>query len=64
MADIDIVPKRRTSTWLWVVLAIIVVALIAWMIMGPSSPPAAKAAPSDGLVPVATTPAGPQIRVL
>jgi bacteriorhodopsin len=30
MADIDVVPKRRTSLWLWVVLAIAVV-VILWM---------------------------------
>jgi bacteriorhodopsin len=30
MADIDIVHKKRTSVWLWVVLAIIVLAVIVW----------------------------------
>ena len=29
MADIDIVPRRRSTTWLWIVLAI-VAALIVW----------------------------------
>ncbi len=29
MADIDIVPKRRSYVWLWVVIAIII-ALIVW----------------------------------
>jgi hypothetical protein len=33
MADIDIVPKRRSSTWLWVLVAAVVVALLIWMLM-------------------------------
>ncbi len=32
MADIDVVPKHRSLTWLWLVIAIIVVALIIWAI--------------------------------
>ncbi len=28
MADIDIVPKHRSRTWLWIVLAIIIIAII------------------------------------
>jgi bacteriorhodopsin len=36
MADIDIVPKRRTGTaWLWIVIAIVVVALL-WLAFGRS----------------------------
>ena len=36
MADIDIVPKRRTgSAWLWIVIAIVVVALL-WLAFGRS----------------------------
>jgi bacteriorhodopsin len=39
MADIDIVPKKRTGTaWLWIVLAIIAVVLIMWMMAGRSAP--------------------------
>jgi hypothetical protein len=34
MADIDIVPKHRSRTWLWVLLAIVLIALFAWMVMG------------------------------
>jgi len=30
MADIDVVPKHRTNTWLWIVLAIIVIAILIW----------------------------------
>jgi hypothetical protein len=34
MADIDIVPKRRTgSAWLWIVIAIVVIALL-WLAFG------------------------------
>ena len=33
MADIDVVPKRRTS-WIWVVMALIVLALIVWALAG------------------------------
>jgi bacteriorhodopsin len=35
MADIDLVPKSRSSAWIWwVVAAIIIVALIFWMMSG------------------------------
>jgi hypothetical protein len=30
MADIDIVPKHRSYTWLWIVLAIVIVAIVWW----------------------------------
>lgn len=30
MANIDVVPKRRSSVWMWVVLAAVLVALIIW----------------------------------
>ena len=30
MADIDVVPKGRTNVWLWIVLAIVVVAVLWW----------------------------------
>ena len=33
MADIDVVPKRRTNVWLWVIVAL-VVALILFAVMG------------------------------
>ncbi len=31
MADIDVVPKKHSNTWLWVILAIIVLAIILTM---------------------------------
>jgi hypothetical protein len=33
MADIDVVPKGKSHTWLWV-LGIIALALILWAVMG------------------------------
>lgn len=33
MADIDVVPKRRTSVWLWIIAAI-VIALIVMAMLG------------------------------
>jgi hypothetical protein len=33
MADIDIVPKRRTNTWIWIILAIVVL-MVLWMLFG------------------------------
>ncbi len=33
MADIDIVPKRRSHAWLWTLLALVAIALLAWMLM-------------------------------
>jgi hypothetical protein len=29
MADIDIVPKHRSYTWLWIVIALVIIA-VAW----------------------------------
>jgi hypothetical protein len=33
MADIDVVPKKRTNTWLWIIVAI-VLALIVFSLFG------------------------------
>ena len=33
MADIDIVPKRRSSTWLWILMAIIVAVILMWALV-------------------------------
>ncbi len=30
MADIDIVPKHRSYLWLWIVVAIIIIAIVWW----------------------------------
>jgi hypothetical protein len=34
MADIDVVPKHRSNTWLWIVLAIVVIAVLIWAFAG------------------------------
>ena len=34
MADIDVVPKRHTTTWLWVIVALVVVAVVLFMLFG------------------------------
>jgi hypothetical protein len=34
MADIDVVPKSRSNMWVWVILAIVVVAVIIWALAG------------------------------
>ena len=34
MADIDIVPKHRSYTWLWVLLALVVVAVLWYVLAG------------------------------
>ena len=42
MADIDVVPKKRSRAWIWILVAI-VVALIIWAIVaGMSSGPAPR----------------------
>ena len=44
MADIDIVPKQRSYTWLWILLALVILAVL-WLALAGSddittSPPA------------------------
>jgi hypothetical protein len=55
MADIDIVPKRRSSTWMWVLLAAIIVALIVWMMAGSADVPSSGANLPGARVPAATS---------
>jgi hypothetical protein len=57
MADIDIVPKKRSgSMWLWIVLAIVVV-LMVWMMMARgSSPRTTGGLPGAGAIAVAFSP--------
>ena len=38
MADIDVVPKRRSLTWVWVLAAVVIVALILSSLMGNNDP--------------------------
>jgi hypothetical protein len=35
MADIDVVPKRRTNIWLWIIVALAVI-VVLWMMLGGS----------------------------
>jgi bacteriorhodopsin len=37
MANIDVVPKSRSNTWLWIVIAIVVIALLFWAFAARSS---------------------------
>ena len=61
MADIDIVHKKRTSVWLWVALAIIVLAVLFLLFGMTADPPTVThapggAAPSTALGRTATPP--------
>ena len=38
MADIDIVPKHKSYLWLWIVIALIVVAVLWYALAGGSRP--------------------------
>jgi hypothetical protein len=54
MADIDVVPKKRTNTWLWVILAVLAVLLVLWM-MGMFAPETTgPVSQSIGIGPTAT----------
>ena len=34
MANIDVVPKQHGNTWMWILLAVIVAALVVWALTG------------------------------
>lgn len=38
MADIDVV-KKSSNSWLWILIALVVLALVLWFVMGRSSVP-------------------------
>jgi hypothetical protein len=47
MANIDVVPKQRHSmAWLWIVLAIIVIAVLVWSFARKNNNAAAQLQPS------------------
>ncbi len=46
MADIDIVPKHRSYVWLWIIIAIIIVAIV-WFLVSRSG---TSGAPGVGLM--------------
>lgn len=39
MADIDVVPKRGTKLWLWVIVALVIL-VVLWMMLGRGPSPA------------------------
>ena len=61
MADIDIVPKRRSSTWIWILMAIIVAIVVMWMLMGrePASSIGGVSAPGHPVIAVVSTSTAP-----
>ncbi|RPJ59275.1 MAG: hypothetical protein EHM24_28040 [Acidobacteria bacterium] len=61
MADIDIVPKERSYTWLWVVLALVILGVLWYVLAGRGDQPAG--APGSHLVPqYETAPAVASVR--
>jgi len=34
MANIDVVPKQKSYAWLWIVLAVVVIAAVIWAFAG------------------------------
>jgi drug/metabolite transporter superfamily protein YnfA len=34
MADIDVVPKNKSRTWMWLILAVVIVGLLVWAMTG------------------------------
>jgi bacteriorhodopsin len=42
MADIDIVPKKGSSVWLWVVLIVVALALLFWFMSSRTPVPSAQ----------------------
>ncbi len=54
MADIDIVPKGRSRTWLWILLAIVIVAIV-WIALAANhrSNTVRNLAPPGGAIPAA-----------
>jgi hypothetical protein len=38
MADIDVVPKHRSTAWVWIVISAIVVLALWWIVAGGHGP--------------------------
>jgi len=53
MADIDVVPKQRSLTWMWILAAIVIVALLMWALMGNREPSRSGVVRPSGGVPSA-----------
>jgi len=58
MADINVVPKRNTNMWLWIVLGLVIVALLIWA-MTRGGGTAENSAPRTSLLSTPTTLAYP-----
>lgn len=50
MADIDIVPKQRSYTWLWILLALVILAVVWYALAGRGDQPA-EVGPGTQLTP-------------
>jgi hypothetical protein len=59
MADIDVVPKRKTSAWVWLLLALAIIAVL-WFVMG-RTPAAERVGRSGTEVPARVLDASPSI---
>ena len=58
MADIDVVPKHRSNAWLWIVLAIVVIALLIWAFAGRTHTAAELQSAPGAVMAVASSGAG------
>ncbi len=58
MADIDIVPKERSYTWLWIVLALVILGVLWYVLAGggeqPAGVPGSHLVPQPEVVPAST----------
>ena len=50
MADIDVVPKHRSNTWVWIVLAIVVIGVLIWAFAGRTQAAARLQSGPQGIV--------------
>ena len=64
MANIDVVPKQRNSmAWLWIVLAIVVIAVLIWTFARKNHNAAAQLQPSPAHLASVFVPARPHSAV-
>jgi hypothetical protein len=57
MADIDVVPKHHSNMWVWILLAIVVIALLFWAFAGRTHAAAQLQSVPQETVAVVTAPA-------
>jgi bacteriorhodopsin len=61
MADLDVVPKHRSSmTWLWIVIALVVIVALWFAFSGRSQQPSRTGQLAVPTAPVVTVPAAAQ----